>query len=134
MKAVKSIGRSTLLLTSLALLLLCARGASAQTSDTARADSSEFDDFNFDQVPVEDDGVRTTRLITLGGQMRLRSEIDRRHPGAPRGEDPVDYHLLRTRVNLTVSPFEGVTGMIQAQDSRRFGSSRNKSWNRRQCI
>ena len=115
--------------TGLALVaLLCvlpSHLAAREPEGSAVRDTGEFDDFNFDSIPVDVGSFR--RSISLAGQVRFRTEIDRRNPFElmPEREEAFDYHLLRTRVSLTIRPLPDVTGLIQAQDSRTFGSSGN---------
>ena len=106
-------------LSIVAALFILPLGLSAQ--ERGESDTGEFDDFNFDSIPVE--SGHFSRSVRVSGQVRFRSEIDRRRPLAPGGEDAYDYHLLRTRLAVTIMPAPGVTGMVQAQDSRTFGSS-----------
>lgn len=60
-----------------------------------------------------------TEAISIGGQFRLRSEFDNKDFSSSREASLA--HLLRTRISVVVHKIEGVSLMIQLQDSRTFG-------------
>jgi hypothetical protein len=57
--------------------------------------------------------------LSIGGQLRHRSELDARDFNAD--TTPADVHLLRTRLHAAVRPADRATVFVQLQDSRRFG-------------
>lgn len=59
-------------------------------------------------------------LFTFGGQIRHRSELDARDFSS--GTSPADFHLLRTRLNVSVDPADQVDVFVQIQDARLFGA------------
>ena len=63
--------------------------------------------------------AQTSPLFTLNGQIRHRSEYDARDFSGER--DPFAFHLLRTRLGVTVQPAPDVRGFVQVQDARFFG-------------
>ncbi len=65
--------------------------------------------------------------FSLSGQIRHRTEVDARDFSS--NTDDIWFHLLRTRVGLGISAAPDVTGFIQLQDSRVFGSE-NPSFGR----
>ncbi|MFB6279944.1 MAG: alginate export family protein [Salinibacter sp.] len=58
--------------------------------------------------------------FSVSGEIRQRSELDARDFDA--GTTPADFHLLRTRLNVSVEPVDRVDVRVQLQDSRRFGA------------
>ena len=60
--------------------------------------------------------------LTMGSQLRLRSEVRRnfRFDDARPGDDE-DYLLSRARFDLTWTPNDRVTGMVELQDARILG-------------
>ncbi len=112
----------------LLLLPLCGTELAAQGSRVVdeERDSLRFGDEAIDEVPKDQDdelNLVTTPPLGVTGQVRLRTEIDRRSPGPSGNEEARDVHFLRTRLNILMHPAENVSGLIQPQDSRTFGSS-----------
>jgi hypothetical protein len=58
--------------------------------------------------------------ISVNGQIRQRSEVDARDFNS--NTTPADFHLLRTRLSVSVKPIDRAEAMVQFQDSRRFGA------------
>lgn len=71
------------------------------------------------QTPPLADTVRQT--VTLRGEIRHRFELDRRVRADDDEKKFGDYHLLRSRAQVTYAPASDVEGVIQIQDSRFFG-------------
>jgi hypothetical protein len=57
--------------------------------------------------------------FSVSGEIRQRSELDARDFNT--STTPADFHLLRTRLNVSVEPVDRVDVLVQLQDSRRFG-------------
>ncbi len=55
--------------------------------------------------------------LTISGQVRHRSELDRKSAA-----EPPSLHLLRTRLNVAFQPAADVKAFVQIQDARTFGN------------
>jgi hypothetical protein len=62
----------------------------------------------------------SARVVTIGVQVRVRSEIDHRGVLA---DDGVLVHLLRSRLRATARPLAGITAVVEIQDARYWGQS-----------
>ncbi len=60
-----------------------------------------------------------TSPFTLGGQIRHRSEYSAKDFSGQ--ADPLLFHLLRTRLDVSVQPLPDVRAFVQVQDARFFG-------------
>jgi len=63
--------------------------------------------------------AQTASSFSVSGQIRQRSEVDARDFNT--STTPADFHLLRSRLNVSVEPVDRVNVLLQVQDSRRFG-------------
>ena len=92
--------RSTARLLALAAMVVAAPLAAQNSSRSGSADSA--------------------RVVTINGQVRVRSEIDHRGVLA---DDGVLVHLLRSRLRATARPLAGITAVVEIQDARYWGQS-----------
>lgn len=108
------------LLFSAILLPLCSLSLlSDPVPETPVPDTSDQREFDFENLPVAEEEER--RVVTLTGESRFRTQIDRRRSAAPLSDDPTDLYEMRTRAMLTIAPASDVSGTLQLQDSRFFG-------------
>lgn len=77
------------------------------------------------QTSAPSDTVRQT--VTLRGEIRHRFELDGKMSARDDEKRFGDYHLLRSRAQVTYAPVSDVEGVIQLQDSRFFGQENGAS-------
>ncbi len=78
-------------------------------------------------LPVVLFSQNTPSSFSLSGQIRYRAELDGR--SFVQNARPLGYQLLRSRVNLSITPLEETKIYLQLQDSRLFGAG-NAALNR----
>ena len=59
--------------------------------------------------------------VDVSGQIRIRGEFDDKSFDTAKTFS--DYHLMRTRVNISAKASDNATGFIQFQDSRVLGGT-----------
>ncbi|MGE3802470.1 MAG: alginate export family protein [Candidatus Kapaibacterium sp.] len=71
------------------------------------------------------DTQKQNRVVNIGGEVRYRYEADGRRVSEDGNDKFGDVHLLRTRVNISITPSSDLQGTIVVQDSRAFGDEQN---------